>query len=544
MKNNNKMNRYKFSLVFFLILIFSGCTNVWEEHTKVNPDVLQENILDYLESNTDFSQFTAMLKSSGMDGYLSSSGIYTVWAPTNQAISTVDPALINTDEKVKLFVSNHIISGMYSTLSNNPAMALKMKSGKTLQYDAANDLIDGVTINASNEVTLKNGVLQVVDQALSPRYNIWEYVSLVAPANEFTYYLKSLTKSVFDIENSEQIGVNELNQPVYDSVWVDQNKYFLNVTDLTSEDSILTFVIPTDEVFDAEFSKFEKYYRRDDKVSNEFPTARDSAYIKFMIARDMVFGNAYASTDAPDTLVSYYKVKVPFNKSALVSSYKASNGFVHVLSNCPVKITDKILPIVMEAENSITGVMISNSGSILTNTTSGTGNPYFRQRSNASNGYDLIIDNSHKSEILSGALFVGPVVASIRYRVKIRAINDFNKSYRNPEAGVELKQWLGQVTITRDPITERIKAISTTTNAFNSSTTYGTPDVTYDPADPSTFYVPVTATEYSPIGQEQDDEIDLGYYNFAKSDSVFLRLIPQSARMAVVADYFRLVPVF
>ncbi|MFA9388535.1 MAG: fasciclin domain-containing protein [Prolixibacteraceae bacterium] len=538
------MKNYRFSLVVVVILLFSGCSNVWEEHTKINDNVLEENIFNYLESNTNVSEFSKLLKQSGMDVYLNSSGIYTVFVPNNQVISSLDQTLIDSDEKIRLFVANHITNGMYSTLTDQTLIPLKMKSGKTLQYDGGSDVIDGIAIKSGEELTLKNGVVQFIDQALAPRYTIWEFITMVAPSNKFIQYLESLTESVFDVENSALIGVNDLNEPIYDSIWIDQNKFFLNVTDLSSEDSSLTLLIPSDEVFDAEFTKYERFYRRDDKASNEFPTSRDSVYIKLMIAKDMVFEHAFSETEAQDTLISYYEVKVPFNKTSVTLSYQASNGYVHMVSDCPVKISNKILPIVMEAENCITGVIITNSGSFLYNTTSGIGNPYFRERPNASNGFDLIVDNSHKSETLSGALFVGPVVASIRYRVKIRAINDFNKSYRNPSSDVELKQMLGQVTITRSAITDRIKAISTATNALNSGPGYGTADVVYDPTLPSSYYIPVSLTEYSPRSQAFDDEIDLGYYNFAKSDSVYLRLIPESPLMAVTADYFRLVPVY
>ncbi len=544
MTNSTTMKRYSFPLIVILLLLGAGCTNVWDEHTKLNDNVLQETILDYLEAHDQFSTFTALLKNSGMDGYLGSSGIYTVWAPDNQAMAEVPASLTSSPEKVWLFVSNHIISGMYSSLENNPPMKLKMKSGKMLYYDSGNEQIDGVGIHTLEEVSLKNGVVQVVAQALSPRYSIWDYLKLEAPPGRFVDYMKSLPKMVLDAYNSPQTGVNEFNQPVYDSIWIEQNRFFLTVTDLSAEDSSLTLLIPGDEDFDAEFNKYEKYFRRDDKMSNEIPTARDSAYIKLMIARDLVFPFAYTGDTAPDTLYSYFGVKVPFNRSSRTASFVASNGYVHHVSDCRVEVAHKILPVVMEAENCIANVILTASGSYLSNTTSGTATPYFRQRPNASQGYDLIVDNSHKSEKLSGALFVGPVLASIRYRVKIRAINDFNKSYRYPNAEVDLAQWLGQVTITRDPLTEQIKAISTATNLLNSGTQYGTPDVIYDPADPATYYVPVSLMEYSAIEEASNDEIDLGYYNFTKSDSVFLRLIPQSAQMAVTADYFRLEPIF
>ena len=100
-----------------------------------------------------------------------------------------------------------------------------------------------------------------------------------------------------------------------------------------------------------------------------------------------------------------------------------------------------------------------------------------------------------------------------------------------------LIQKLGTVTILRDPITNLIKTVSEVTNSLNyTNTAYGTADVTSDTMS-------VTRKEYSPLIHATDDEIDLGYYEFNKSDNVFLRLIPLSSKMAVTADYFRLVPI-
>lgn len=64
--------------------------------------------------------------------------------------------------------------------------------------------------------------------------------------------------------------------------------------------------------------------------------------------------------------------------------------------------------------------------------TSGTPHPYFRERGECLGRFHFILDNSHGSQKLTGALFKGPLVSSIKYRVKIRAINDFRKSYKVP----------------------------------------------------------------------------------------------------------------
>jgi uncharacterized surface protein with fasciclin (FAS1) repeats len=527
----------KFSLFLFIVLLFAatGCNDAWNDHVTVADNVSQQTISQYLESSEDYSSFLALMKSTGLYQKLDSNTIYTIWVPTNAAMESLNADLINTDEKQLEFVSNHIVSGNYSGKSLTLNDSIYMLSGKKLVYQPSNALIDGIGIDESKEVKAKNGFIQVVNAPIVPRQSIWEWVLDSAPQNKFIKFLKSLDYLYFDADASGYLGTDDHGNPIYeDSVVVLRNQYLLQVADLASEDSSFTFLVPTDEVFDAEISKFQKYYRLDDKGSNVVPTARDSAYIKIMVARDMTFGNAYSQIDAPDTLVSYYDVKVPFVKTSIGESNYCSNGYAYVVGSCSVLPQHKILPIIIEGERSLYS----------TTTSAGVSATYYRERGNASGGYDLIVDNQGTSGILDGAVFMGPVVSSIKYRVKLRAINDFGKSYRWYDAAVPLKQWLGPVTVLRDAQTHDFKGLSTATNRLNSTGGYGTADVVYNEADAASYYITVTKTAYSPVADMHSDEVDLGYYDYRYAEYSFFRLIPQSAKMSVVADYIRLVPVF
>lgn len=526
-KNRKDMNRSGIVMLLVALLLVFGCTNPWDEHVKVNDNVVQENIGDYISSKTEFSTFVGLVESTGLMNLLSSSAIYTVWVPTNEAMALVPGTQLATEEQKILFVKNHIAFGNFSSRDQGDAGGVTMRSGKVLAYRPAEATIDNVTIDVNQEIEVKNGTIQVINQALVPHYSVWEYIELAAPSCKFVDFLNSLTSSVFDKENSKQTGVDDIGRPVYDTVWVVENTFLKNYIDISLEDYPFTVMIPSDEVFDSEFNKFQKYYRIEDRRNNEFPSVKDTLNIRLMIARDMVLYGNYSADDASDTLMSYYGVKVPFLKSAVTGSYRASNGYVHLTGNCSVKITDKVKPVKMEAENSIYS----------TRMLLGTPNPSFRLRADASNGYDYVCDNAHSSAILSGVVFAGPVISSIKYRIKIRAINDFGKSYRNSDTSVVLIQKLGTVTILRDPVTNNIVTVSEVTNSLNyTNSTYGLADVTSD-----TIFVRKKA--YSPVLQAEEDEIDLGYYDFNKSDNVFLRLMPLASRMAVTADYFRLVPI-
>lgn len=521
------MNKYNIMLMFVVSLFVFGCTNPWDEHVKLNSDVSQESIYDYLASQSEFSTFVDLLNSSGTDVMLSSSTIYTVWAPTNEAMAAVDQSLLDSDEKKAFFVKNHIAFGSYSSKDDNSAVSLPMRSGKILSYVAAEAQIDGVSIDAEKEIEVRNGTVQVISTALSPRYSVWEIVEMVAPDCKFISFLNSQTKTVFDEENSSQVGINAAGKPVYDTVWIEENKFLNSYVDLTNEEYFFTLLVPSDEVFDAEFSKFQRYYRVDNKLDNTDPSSNDSVYIMLMIARDLALNGNYSADEAAGTAVSYYDVTVPFEKTAITNSYKASNGYVHYVNSCSVALSNKVKPIFMEAEESVySAVMTVGSPCV-----------YRRLRDDASKGMDFICDNSHSSQILSGVIFVGPVVSSVKYRIKIRAVNDFGKSYRNSDTSVVLIQNLCNVPVSRDAVTGAIN-ISTASESFvYSNTTYGTADVSSD-----TIYVP--SRDYSPLAQAEDDEIDLGYFDYKKCDNVFFRLKPLAAKMSVVADYFRLVPIF
>lgn len=526
-KKIENMNNYKNLILIFVLLFAFACENPWDEHVKVNENVLQESIGDYLSANNDFSSFVSLLESTGMNELLSSSVIYTVWAPNNAAMEAVDANLLDTDEKKKLFVQNHIAFGSFSANSDKSFLRIKMRSGKLLDYNPNEANIDGATILTELEAEAQNGTIQIIEKALTPRYSIWEHIELEATDNKFINFLNSLTTEIFYEDSSIQIGINESGKPVYDSVWIVQNAFLENVVDLSNENIRATMLIPSDEVFESEFNKYQKYYRIEDKRNNLDPSARDSVYIKLMIARDMAISGSFSNTETADTLLSFYNVKVPFIKNAITQTAKASNGYVHYLNDCSVKITDKIKPILMEAENHVYSTFMS----------AGTPNPYFRLRDEASNGMDFICDNAHNSQLLSGVVFAGPVTASIKYRVKIRAINDFGKSYRRQDTSVVLIQKLGTVTVSRDKITGQITTISEVTNPLNyKNTSFGTPDVNSD-----TIFV--RKNEYSQANQAISDEIDLGFYEFNRSDNVFLRLSPLASQMAVTADYFRLVPI-
>lgn len=104
--NKNEKNecygKNRLIILFLVSLLLGTCTDAWEEHTRINDNVSQETILDYLEAHSEFSQFTGLLKSVGMEGNFSYPGLFTLYAPTNSAMEKVSAGMIDSDEKETL----------------------------------------------------------------------------------------------------------------------------------------------------------------------------------------------------------------------------------------------------------------------------------------------------------------------------------------------------------------------------------------------------------------------------------------------------------
>ena len=74
--------------------IVSGCTK-WEDHNAVTDAALTKDLFQQISENTALSKFAELLTKSGYDKVIASSKTFTVFAPTNTALTGLDPAIVN-----------------------------------------------------------------------------------------------------------------------------------------------------------------------------------------------------------------------------------------------------------------------------------------------------------------------------------------------------------------------------------------------------------------------------------------------------------------
>jgi uncharacterized surface protein with fasciclin (FAS1) repeats len=491
----------KYLIALFILILSFACQDKWEEHNKLTDGVVRDNIMQIIASTPELSKFADYLIQTGWDEELSSSKSFTVWAPTNEAMDIVEEDVLNDSANLSQFVSNHICFLVYSYYTTKELQKLKTYSGKNIIVDNLNAKVEDASLIQPYDINANNGILHIIDRPLIPKLNIWEFIEAIDLCPKHSGYLNSLTGMVFDPSIATQIGVDPVSgRAVYDTasgmVW--SNRFINNIRDLRDEDSLSTTILVSDEVFDQEYSKFRKYYELG------VPELTDSLTY-WNISKDLVFPELYDLNNIPDTLVSLFGVKVPFDKSAVGNVFEASNGIVYTLNSCDVRLQDKIQPILIEGEDTNKYIFRSLVGQ--------TG--YTREKIQASGGYDFILDN-HGANPGNIKYYAGDVCATY-YKFYWKAVNDFNASYRYPNSNTVLQQKLEQVKLTgyagREPV-------------------WSTPA-------PVSELIPVTDSTY-----DTAQEVYIGQYLYFKYQDTWLQVTGGGNNMTITLDYIKMVPVF
>ncbi|MEI9808532.1 MAG: fasciclin domain-containing protein [Bacteroidota bacterium] len=115
-----------------------------------------------------------LVKQAGLDTLLKSSKTYTIWAPSNEALTTLDPAIVNDMAKLRSFLLHHISNQLYFTRDAQTVKRIGMLNGKYNNF-LGNKLEDATITSADKFV--KNGVLHIMDKYIPVLPNVWDYIN-------------------------------------------------------------------------------------------------------------------------------------------------------------------------------------------------------------------------------------------------------------------------------------------------------------------------------------------------------------------------------
>ena len=374
-----------------------SCTDTWDEHYQTG--VMGEGTLwEAIKNNQQLSNFARVIEATGYNKSLSSSQVFTVFAPTNDAFTDADANEVisqyqaelakglkgEKNRAIKEFLMDHIALYNYSIANESPDTTIRMMNGKYLGLTS--NTFSGKQFTSTNTIT-GNGILFTLAEKADYIYNIFEYVKDdpdLDSVSNFLYMTEPFQfhKIVFSPSASVPGDIINGQQHYLDSVTTTSNEilsYWLEAL-LDEEDSFYYALMPTNKAWKEQYEKNAPLFQYDKQV-----LGRDSLmclYPRVNILMGMQFSKTtnplLGETEAIDSLMSplaypyyfYRKMRYgsfdihpyqfdkPYTKpNGIFTDIKGkkvcSNGVILKTDNWKAKPSDTFLQqIVMEAENS------------------------------------------------------------------------------------------------------------------------------------------------------------------------------------------------
>lgn len=286
-------------------LCCASCSDTWDDHYSTSSEgVINETLWEAIRNNPDLSNFAKVAQACGYDKTLDGSQNFTVFAPTNQSLTSEQAdSLVNVYQEqvasgvkstensvIKQFLQNHI--ALYKkSVSTVTSDSLQMMNGK---YQVLNTNSVGGNNFETKNVLYNNGILYTIGGKMAYSPNIYEYLAMDNELDSVYNFIKRFGKYEFDASQSVPGNIVDGKTQYLDSVMNYTNPFFDRYGYLNSEDSSYWFVAPTNSEWKRLVAEYTPYFNYDTKVDN-----RDSLqYVntRMAILRSAIFNR----TDNPD----------------------------------------------------------------------------------------------------------------------------------------------------------------------------------------------------------------------------------------------------
>lgn len=315
------------SILMVFTLFLSACTKEWDEHYNEELfDLPEYTLFDYIESQGDLSSFASMLQTTGYDTILNASQTFTVWAPNNDALSGVD---MNDEGLVMEIVQNHVARNRYTT-SNVIEKSIRMLSGKYVPLNRSGDsfAFGTTTIVNANQAT-KNGLVHTINNYVPYTPNIWEFITTASGLDSLQSFIVEQTERKFRPELSDELGVNEDGNPVYDSTFVVSNIILDELGRIDYEDTTYTMLVPNNNAWVTTYNKLEGFYNIPEIFGG---IQRQRTMTQWGVVKDILYSGKVDNPSELDSLVSTTRT-VFYNPAYLFNGTDKnvlSNGLAYV----------------------------------------------------------------------------------------------------------------------------------------------------------------------------------------------------------------------
>ncbi|KAA6301237.1 MAG: hypothetical protein EZS26_002626 [Candidatus Ordinivivax streblomastigis] len=249
----------------YLILLLVGCwafscKDAYDDHynTGNGATVSDKSLAELITADVNLSTFSKLITIAGLTDELSSNQTFTVWAPTNEALATIDLQSI-TQEEAALIVYNHTTRFNVSTTTpdNQP---IRMRDNKSFFFSDKATVFGGAKL-LQHDILAKNGILHTLQSQLLYYANLYEYILSNPLTSNLADFISSFQEKIVDATAGS----------VTDMVMVDYNRLFdasflygtidLGIGQINQEDLLYTMLVPTNTAWDAAYSRIAPYFK-------------------------------------------------------------------------------------------------------------------------------------------------------------------------------------------------------------------------------------------------------------------------------------------
>ncbi len=324
------MKNIIYATLIFLVAL-TGCQKNWDTHYGEEEELETSNLnlLDYLKSQPQYSEFVAKLEEYGLAEELSRDQALTVWAVSNDKMA----ALGSLGADTKAILSYHINSLRFDNTKLKEDLRVMTFNGKYLSVRKEGEAVrvGDAQVVKGNQLC-KNGVVHEISQLLTPDQSIYEYLdNLGDDYSIIRDTLLAMNDTVFDPINSIPIGVDPTGNTLYDSVYVITNPIF-EQADIRSEFSETTMFLPSNQVIENCFDDLGLLY---DQFGKEF--LKEDSLVAFSWIKDAIFYKSLLDDVSGEDLTSVFgKLWKPSVQKVDPAFKRMSNGRIYEISKLKI----------------------------------------------------------------------------------------------------------------------------------------------------------------------------------------------------------------
>jgi hypothetical protein len=371
-----------FAILLFTVLVAS-CREDWDNHYyAVAANKSKLNLYQYIQSQSELSIFTRMLKSTGYDTVLNKPQTFTVWAPNDQALINVD---LTDTASVRKIVMNHITRFSHPSSGVISKTILMLDNKLLLFAQGAGGYTFGGKPIVKSDLATTNGIIYILSDYAPYQMNIWEFLNNATGIDSVRAYINSLTVNQIDTAASFKDGI------FVSTVYKQTNKALTYLGQFKTEDSTYTAIFPDNGAWVEAYNRILPYYNT---LSKDGGSSTQIANTKWTLIQDLFFKGKQTLPIVADTLFSTYGHGFA-NPNRLFTGAQVtemSNGLSYVTPQLQNSATESwFTEIRVEAENAHIGRLTSNYAAT---SVSSIGTGY-----NISKGYYLRLDPTTQSSI-------------------------------------------------------------------------------------------------------------------------------------------------